>query len=174
VESATSTLQGLDDGLTARRSRLLHLAATAGVSLVLIVALLGWFGPRSATLVATTGPHRMTVEYPAITRSGVPAPFRVRIEQEQDFTGPVRIAVSDSFYEEFDFQNWYPNPATEIGEIDRVVYEFDPPAGNRFEVSLDARTGPGQLGGKESYTAQLLSETGDVLVSIDFETLVVP
>jgi hypothetical protein len=86
----------------------------------------------------------------------------------------VRIAVSDSFYEVFDFQNWYPNPATEIGEIDRVVYEFDPPAGNRFEVSLDARTGPGQLGGKESYTAQLLSETGDVLVSIDFDTLVMP
>ena len=53
MESATSTLQGLDDGLTARRSRLLHLAATAGVSLVLIVALLGWFGPRSATLVVT-------------------------------------------------------------------------------------------------------------------------
>lgn len=174
MESATSTLKGLDDGPTARRSRLLHLAATAGLLLVLIVALLGWFGPRSATKVATTGPYRMTVEYPAITRSGVPAPFRVRIEQQQAFTGPVRIAVSDSFYEEFDFQNWYPNPATEIGETDRVIYEFDPPTGTMFEVSLDARTGPGQLGGKESYSAELLSETDEVLVSIDFDTLVMP
>lgn len=174
MESPTSTLRELDDGRTARRSRLLHLVATAGVSLVLIVALVGWFGPRSAVKDATTGPYRMTVEYPAVTRSGVPAPFRVRIEQEQDFTGPVRIAVSDSFYEEFDFQNWYPNPATEIGETDRIVYEFDPPAGNRFEVSLDARTGPGQLGGKESYTAELLSETDEVLVSVDFNTVVMP
>lgn len=174
METATSTLQGLDDGRTARRSRLWHLAATAGLSLVLIVALLGWFGPRSATKVATAGPHRMTVEYPAITRSGVPAPFRVRVDQEQGFAGPVRIAVSDSFYEEFDFQNWYPNPTTEIGETDRVVYEFDPPSGTTFEVSLDARTGPGQLGGKESYTAELLGEKDEVLVSIDFDTLVMP
>ncbi len=80
----------------------------------------------------------MTVEYPAITRSGVPAPFRVRIERQQAFTGPVRIAVSDSFYEEFDFQNWYPNPATEIGEIDRVVYEFDPPATGSRSASTPA------------------------------------
>ena len=54
--------------------------------------------------------------------------------------GPITLAFSKDIFDRFDFQNWYPNPSAETAGPLRLEYEFDPPPGDLFELTLD---GPG-------------------------------
>jgi hypothetical protein len=162
-EPHTSTLTDLVD---APRGPVGRGARYAGIGLLVLVvaaAAGGLLGPRERTTMTTEGDHTLTLTYPSVTRAGQPAPLHLRIERPGGFSGPIQVSFSDDFFNHLDFQNWYPAPAGEVGEGDRVLYEFDPPPGEVFEVSLDARTSPGQFGGFDRYEVGLL--VGDATIA---------
>lgn len=145
----------------------------AGVAALVLAGAVGLLGPRTSTVDASGGGYDLTVEHASITRAGQPAPLHVRVESADTFAGPVQISVCDSLLDHFDFQNWYPNPSAETASPGQVVYEFDPPSGSVFEVSLDARTAPGQLGGREGCRIAVLVDD-EPAVAVAFTMWVMP
>ena len=143
--------------------------------MVLFVAagLAGAFGPRTGEKRTTSGSLTLSVEYAAVTRAGEPAPLHVRVEQVGGFTGPVQLALCDDYFDHLDFQSWYPTPSAEAGSGSQLLYEFDPPPGDVFEVSLDARAAPGQFGGIEECEVSVLDDAA-AQVSTSFRTWRMP
>ena len=133
-----------------------HYAGVGLLVLVVLAAVLGLLGPREGSTASAEAGYSLTLTYPQITRAGQPAPLHLRIEHADGFSGPVRVAISDELFDHLDFQSWFPSPSAEVGEAGVVVYEFDPPTGDVLEISLDARTAPGQLGGVDRYHVALL------------------
>jgi len=72
------------------------------------------------------------------------------------------------------FQSFYPNPSKETSDGRFLTYEFDPPSGDRFEVSLDARTSPDQNGSWGTYEVRLLDDDDGVDAAVRFRMVVVP
>lgn len=148
----------------------------AGLSLLILIVLagsVGLLGPRSGTTRAAADDYELRVEYPAISRAGEPAPLHIRVTSASGFDGPVELALCDDLFDDLDFQSWYPTPSAETGDASELVYEFDPPDGNVFEVSLDARAAPGQFGEVEDCAVTLLEQDVEV-VSVSFTSWRMP
>ena len=149
----------------------------AGVLLlaaILVAAAFGVLGPHTAQTSSSERGYRLEVTYPQVTRAGQPAPLHVRITAESGFGETVQVSVCDGIFDNLDFQNWYPNPAAETSTPTEVLYEFDPPiAGNVLEVSLDARSAPGQFGGIRDCEVSVLEDDRPV-VSTTFTTWRMP
>jgi hypothetical protein len=143
------------------------------MALVVVAGATGLLGTRTATTRATAAGKVLTVTYPVISRSGQPSPLHIRITSDTGFGKTIRIAMCDDLFDHLDFQNWYPNPSKETGDATRLEYEFDPPDGDTFEVSLDARSAPGQFGGVEDCKVALLEESTEV-ASVTFHSWRMP
>lgn len=134
----------------------------------------GLLGPKGGEKTASAGEYDLSVKYPAISRAGEPAPLHIRVESAGGFDGPIQIVLCDDFFDDLDFQSWYPTPSAETGDAAEIHYEFDPPPdGQIFEVSLDARSAPGQFGEVEDCTVTVLEEDVEV-VSVSFNSWRMP
>ena len=140
---------------------------------IVVAGLFGVFGLRTATVEASASGYRLEVEHAALTRAGQPSPLNIRLEHTGGFDGPIQISLCDDYFDHLDFQSWYPTPSAEAGTADTLDYEFDPPSGEVLEVSLDARTAPGQFGGKESCEVTVLEKDVPV-TSVRFSTWRLP
>lgn len=161
---------------TTPRSGLERWATRAGLialALVVLAGSVGLLGPRKGSTSASGGGYRLEVEYPAITRAGEPAPLNIRVESATGFDDKIELAVCDDFFDDLDFQNWYPNPSGETGDFSEVSYEFDPPEGRVFEVTLDARSGPGEFGEIQDCSVKVVHKDVE-LVSVSFNTWRMP
>jgi hypothetical protein len=158
------------------RSGLERWATRAGLLLLALIVLagaVGLLGPRKGNTSATGAGYELSVQYPAITRAGEPAPLHVRVESAAGFGDKVELAFCDDLFDDLDFQNWYPNPSGETGDTSALTYEFDPPDGDVFEVSLDARSAPGAFGEVEDCSVKLVDGDAE-LVSVSFHTWRMP
>lgn len=158
---------------TARRGRYVR---RSGLVLMLLIAsssFLGLYGPSERTVTTSTGPYELTMTYGSVIRSGQAVPMEVRLVHTGGFDGPVRIAFEQAVFDRLDFQNWYPNPAAEIGEGTHVLYEFDPPDGTTLAVSLDARVAPTQWGSRDTH-ALWIEVDGQQLLRTDYTVWVMP
>lgn len=146
-----------------------RLGRRAGVGLlVLITAAAGvdLLGPRTGNASATGGGYELAVEFPQISRAGEPAPLVVDITSEDAFDDAVQVRFCGEFFEHLDFQAWYPSPSAEASEAGWIVYEFDPPpTGRAFRIALDARTAPGQLGGRDACEVSVLEHEEPVVTT---------
>ena len=173
MDHPDSTTAGLADSPRSTRSRWTHRAGVAMLTLLVAAGALGLLGPRSGVVRTTAAGYELEVEHASVTRAGVPAPLHLRVTREGGFDGPVRLALCDDWFDHQDFQSWYPTPAAEVGELDKLVYEFDPPVGGTLEVSLDAHTAPGDFGGRDRCRVEVLED--DVPVTgVEFTTWRLP
>jgi hypothetical protein len=134
----------------------------------------GFLGVGSGTVTAAGDGTTLTVTHPRVVRAGLAVPFHVDVRRPVPSEDPVRLAVSAALLERFDFQNFYPNPAAETSSRNEVFFDFDPPPGKRFRLSLDARTAPDQNGSTQRYSVRLLSQGGGTVAAVDFRLWVVP
>ena len=143
------------------------------LALIVLAGSVGLLGPRKGSTQASAAGYQLDVEYPAITRAGEPAPLDVRVESAQGFDGPIQLTFCDDIFDDLDFQSWYPTPSAETGDPAEVSYEFDPPDGRVFEVSLDARAAPGQFGEIQDCAVKLLDDDVE-LASVSFNSWRMP
>ncbi len=143
------------------------------LTIFVIVGLTGLLGPRSSEVGASGGGFRLDVRYAQVTRSGLVAPLRVRVTHPGGFDGPITVAFSKDIFDRFDFQNFYPNPSAETAGPRRLEYEFDPPPGTAFELTLDVRIGPTQPPSAHRYWVAVDSEGVDV-ARVTFRMVVLP
>jgi hypothetical protein len=169
-----ATLQQPRDAPAVRRARNWRRAGLSVLLLFVVAGLVGLFGVRSATTTARGAGYTLAVHHAQVVRAGVAISFHVEVTHPGGFGGPVRLAISSDLFERFDFQNFYPNPSKETADSRYVYYEFDPPSGDSFRLSLDARTAPDQNGSTEVYRTRLLDSSDRPLVSVRFRMWVAP
>lgn len=168
-----STIDGLPDHPRGTAGCWLRRLAVGLLVLIVLAGAAGVLGPRTADTSASGGGYDLEVEYPRVTRAGQPAPLHFSITREGGFDEPVQVALCDEFFDNVDFQSWYPTPSAETGDPESLVYEFDPPREDTLEVSLDARTAPGQFGGAEKCRIEVLDKDVPV-TSVTFTTWRMP
>lgn len=168
-----STTDGLADVPRSNASRWVHRIGVTVLSVLVLAGAVGLLGPRTGEVAASGGGFDLEVEHTTITRAGVPAPLHLTITRADGFDGPVQVALCDSWFDHQDFQSWYPTPSSEVGERDRLVYEFDPPTGDTLEVSLDAHTAPGDFGGRDTCAVEVLEDDVPV-TAVEFTTWRLP
>jgi hypothetical protein len=173
-EHPDETTAGLRDTPPGPRGRAFRYAGFAVLSLVVLAAALGLLGPRTEDTTVRAAGYTLTVEYTQLTRAGQPAPLNLRVASSTSLPQVVQVRLCDELFDDLDFQNWYPNPSVESAAPRAITYEFEaPPAGNTLEVSLDARTAPGQFGEVRDCEVSVLEDDTPVL-STTFTTWRMP
>jgi hypothetical protein len=156
-----------------RRARNIRRVGIVALTIFVLAGLLGYFGPRSSAVSASGGGYQIDVRYAQVTRSGLVAPLRVRVLHAGGFDEPITLAFSKDIFDRFDFQNWYPNPSAETAGPLRLEYEFDPPPGDAFELTLDVRVGPTQPPSAHRYWVAVVSDDNEV-ARVNFRMVVMP
>lgn len=173
MSTGIRTLEEERDESAVRHARNYRRAGLTALLALVVAGLVGVLGIRSATETSTGGGSTLRVEHAQVTRAGIAAPFHVEVDRPGGFDGPIQLAVSATLLERFDFQNFYPNPSKETSDGQVLLYEFDPPTGDRFRVSLDARTAPDQNGSWDRYEVRLMDGSA-VTARVRFRMVVVP
>ncbi|GAB3263776.1 hypothetical protein GCM10027425_28390 [Alteromonas gracilis] len=165
-----STVRGLDDR---RGAPWVRRAALGAVTLAVVAAALGWLGPRTATVSAESDGYRLSVTHPAVARAGLDAPWRVRVDSEQELPPEIDIAVTGSYFDIWEAQAFHPEPteATRDGEVIRLTFVTTPGA-RTFVVAFDAYIQPAAQSGAEA-TVEVVSD-GRTVVSVSHRTRIVP
>ncbi|HEY9350188.1 MAG TPA: hypothetical protein VIP75_05805 [Acidothermales bacterium] len=156
-----------------RRARNIRRIGIVALTIFVLTGLVGVLGPRASDVSASGGGYELNVRYAQITRSGLVAPLRVLVQRPGGFDGPITLAFSKDIFDRFDFQNWYPNPSAETAGPQRLEYEFDPPLGEAFELTLDVRVGPTQPPSAHRYWVAVIEDDLPV-ARVDFRMVVMP
>ena len=172
-------LDDIDSRSVIRRRRWLHRITIGVITAILALAVLdgldvfGAYGVNTAEVRAEGDGVTLVVEYTSTTRPALASPFRVRVEQDGGFDGPITVAVSRPWIEIWDLNGVFPAPSSETGDDEWVEWEFDPPDGEIFEVFYDWRLEPARQETQDG-VLELRDETGDVLATVEFTTTVRP
>jgi hypothetical protein len=173
VDQHIPTLPAHREPERSRRARNIRRVGIVALTIFVLAGLLGYFGPRSSAVSASGGGYQLDVRYAQVTRSGLVAPLRVRVLHAGGFDEPITLAFSKDIFDRFDFQNWYPNPSAETAGPLRLEYEFDPPSGDAFELTLDVRVGPTQPPSAHRYWVAVVSDDNEV-ARVNFRMVVMP
>jgi len=151
-----------------RRLLLVFLAA------IVVVGLIGLLGTRSRTTESSGNGYDLKVHYASIARPGVAVPFDIQVEHDGGFAGPVSVAVSSSYLASVDAQAPEPQPESATSDGDLIIFQFDPPAGDEFDVAWEAEVDPtANMGRKEAMVA-VIDDAGNPAVSVSLRTWVLP
>lgn len=162
------------DRRATRRDQLFRRAFAVLLALFLLGGLLRAYGVLTRTATARGGGFELDVRYGRVTRPGLATPLEITVRSlEGSFDGPVRVAVSGEYLDQFDENGIDPDPASATADDVAVLWEFDPPPGPVLRVSLDVRVEPAVQWGRDGFVA-LLADDGDELVRVAFHTWVLP
>ncbi len=167
--TVTSDVGAERRGLYLRRGFLATLAVFVGLGAI------GVFGVRSTTVEAgSASPTRLLVEYPRVTRAGLPAAITIRVDRRETFTAPIVIAIDADYWSLFDEQGTRPQPDASTSEGPMLVWKFEPPdEGSSFVINIDAIVETGQHFGQGG-TVELRDRAGRVLRRVELNTRIAP
>ena len=136
------------------------------------LGLAGVLGVRTGVVTASGEGYELEVEFATVTRPGLATPWSTTIRHPGGFDGPIKIAVSSEYFDMFDENGLDPDPdgATADGEF--VYWEFQPPDGDEFEVSFDARIEPARQWGTDGISRLMDGER--VIAEAQYRTWVLP
>lgn len=168
----SSTLEGLEDrrldimGLWARRSFLMALAV------VLVLALFGWLGVRSATRSAQEEGWTVSVTYASVARAGLDVPWHATVTHLGGFDHTVTLALNGDYLDIYETQAFHPQPSAEWRDGRTLYLQFDAPSGDTMVVSYDAYIQPSAQQGRRGTLSVI--QAGSPVASVDFDTRLLP
>jgi hypothetical protein len=156
-----------------RRSRTLRRIGLAVLTVIVVAGAVGVFGIRTRTVTARSGGYTMSLQYPATDRADQPVHWVLTLVHPGGFTGPVDVAVTQSYLDLLDVNAIQPEPTGSRTDGGFVVWTFAPPAGATLRVLLDANI---QLNAHLGAAAvvSLLDDQGNSVVSVRYRTWVAP
>jgi hypothetical protein len=160
----------LDQLVRARRLRRVGLFVLGAV---VLAGLLNLLGVRTGTVSAEGAGYRLSVEYAEVTRPGLATSWIVEVRREGGFDGAVTLATDATYFDRFDFNQLYPEPASIAPRGEVVLYVFEEIEGELLRVAFDGRATPtfvfdlarGSTG---------LEVDGREVVRVDYTTVVMP
>jgi hypothetical protein len=132
----------------------------------------GMFGARSETASANAGGYSLVVTYPAVTRPGLAVRWSVQIRREGGLGDQVTIATTSSYFDLFDFNQFYPQPSEETSDGASTIWTFDTTGGEVMRITLDGRLEPARQDGEDAVSSILVG--GSPVVSVRYRTTVMP
>lgn len=160
----------LDDQVRARRYRRIGVAALA---VVVLAGLFNLLGVRLETVVAEGGGYRLSVEYARVTRPGLATTWTVEVRHDGGFDGPVTLATAATYFERFDFNQFYPEPATTSPRGDDILLTFEDVQGERLVLRFDGRATPAFVFDLAQGSTGLEID-GREIVRVEYTTVVMP
>ena len=154
----------------ARRYRRIGLVV---LGLVVLAGLLNRLGVRRNVVSSEADGYRLTVEYASVTRPGLSTPWEVEVTHDGGFDGPVTLATNAAYFDRFDFNQFFPEPASTASRGDVVLLTFDGIEGDRLVVRFDGRETPTYTFGLAEATTALEID-GREVVRVDYTTVVMP
>ncbi len=172
VASPTSTLPSDEDLRHVRVDRRISTVLVTSFALVVIVALFGLLGVNSTTTSTRMADGtEVELHYARITRPGLATPWAVTVRRPGGFDGPITVRSTSSYFDLFDENGLDPDPAAATQDGEMVIWEFDPPPGDTFRLSFDARIEPGAQWGRDAVTEV---EIDGSVASLAYRTWVLP
>jgi hypothetical protein len=172
VASSTSTLP-TDSGLGhARRDRWFSLGIAVVLAVIVALALTGLLGVKSGTTSTRLADGtEVELHYAQVSRPGLATPWALTVHRPGGFDGPITVRSTSAYFDLFDENGLDPDPAASTQDGEMVIWEFDPPPGDTFRLSFDARIEPGVQWGRSATTEVELD--GEVM-SMTYRTWVMP
>src|SRR5436309_3162195 len=93
-----------------RRARTLRRIGLTFIALVVLAGAVGLLGIRTRTVTATGGGYRMSLEYPWTDRSDQPVHWMLTLDHAGGFSGPVEVAITQSYLDLLDINAIEPEP----------------------------------------------------------------
>ena len=155
-----------------RRARLGRRVVIGLLILFLAAGALELFGSRTDQATAEASGYRLTVTYPSITRPGLPIRWEFEVDHAGGFDGPIRLATTFDYLHLFDISNLEPDATSATATGGDLIYDFDPPSGDVFRVSMDGNTEPGFHELPEATTTLFVDD--EPVVAVTYSTKVVP
>jgi hypothetical protein len=155
-----------------RRLRIIRRLALAVLALIVLGAVVGFFGERSRTVTATGRGYTIEVRYPSVVRDGPPASVTITVRHPSGFDGPVELVVDSAYLSAFEQPEVSPQPDSEQSAADDVVWSFSPPDGTTLVVQLE-----GQLSSKAVFAHHgrvAVQDQGQTAAEVAFTTWVWP
>jgi hypothetical protein len=155
-----------------RSARRWRRAGLAFLLILLGLGVAGVFDQAEDDVSASAGSVDLRVSYPDRVRAGLESSLDITVENPAGLTAPVELAVSREWIEMFDLGAIEPAPDAETGDPERLIWTFEPPPGDRLEVSVALTLRPAVRTGEEG---QVVLLSGDApFATVDFDTSVVP
>lgn len=172
MASSMSTLPH-DEGLRhARVDRRISTALVGLFTIVVVVALFGLLGVKSATTSTRMADGtEVELHYARITRPGLASPWAVTVHRPGGFDGPIIVRSTSEYFDLFDENGLDPDAAAATQDGEMVIWEFDPPPGETFRLSFDARIEPGAQWGRDATTE---IEIDGAVATLSYRTWVLP
>jgi hypothetical protein len=171
-ERSTSTRPGIEPIGKLRRYRAARRAGLGAMGLIVLLGVGNVLGPRTGTAMVSDDGIELAVTYARVTRSGLATPWTVRVRSSAGFSRPITLTTSATYFERFDFNQWYPEPASTTRRGDLLVLTFEPPEGEVLRVDFDGRASPTFGLGSAATTA--LETQGMPPLSVEYRTVVMP
>ena len=169
----TSTLPEVRPDSDVRRARTGRRIGITLLALFVLAGAVGLLGTREAEKTATGGGFELTVTYPQISRPGHAVRPEFVVKRPGGFDGPVKMRFSSDWFDLFDENAFVPSPDSETTTGAYTLYEFAPPPGDTFVITVDTRIEPArQRGG--SGEASVLDESGAPVVTVRYRTRILP
>ena len=172
AKAAHSTLPDAPSSERLRLGRAARRVFIVGLFVFLGLGLAGMLGVRTGTVVATGDGYELEVTYARVTRPGLATPWSTTVRHPGGFDGPIAIAVSSEYFDMFDENGLDPDPSGSTADGEFVYWEFEPPEGDVFEVSFDARIEPARQWGRDGVSR--LMDGGRVIAEAHYKTWVLP
>ncbi|MBB4633464.1 hypothetical protein [Sphingosinicella soli] len=167
---------GYPDGITEThlRSHRWHRSASPlsfiVLAAIILIGVSGRLGGMPNPSRSATGPAaRLTLEAPAIARSGMVFEMRLRIDAARALARPV-VAVSPGYWRELTINTMIPAPSDE--RYGKGGYRFEYAAlaaGDTLIIKIDGQINPALVGGTEGHITLLDGETPIVSLPVRME-----
>ena len=170
----TTTLPEQRSLAQVRRARNGRRVALALLVVFVLCGAAGVFGTRTAERSASGGGFDVTVTYPATTRPGHAVKYEVEVRRVGGFRGePIRMRFAADYFDLFDENGFTPDPEAASTDRDYDYFEFLPPTGEVFRVSVDTRVEPAVQRGR-SGEVSVLDGSSRPAVTVTYRTRVWP
>lgn len=155
-----------------RRARTFRRTALTLLGAFVLLGMAGVFGSRSGTASASAGGYSIDVTYPAMTRPGLAVRWSVEISRPGGLGDELVLATTSAYFDLFDFNQFYPQPAEETSNSRVTIWTFDTPDADAMRITLDGRLEPARQNGADAVTSILVD--GKSVVSVRYRTRVMP
>lgn len=145
------------------------------LTVIVIAGLLEVFGVRSRSVSAESPDRQVSlkVHYAQVARAGLAVPFEITVRRQGGFDQKIVLSVSNEYLGIFDQNAKSPEPTEETASDREIEWRFDPPDGDTFTFSLDARVQGSRHWGRAG-VVRLLDEAGSQLTQVKFKTWLAP
>ncbi len=168
------TVPPLDSG-PGRVERSMRAVVLLGMLVVAILAVTNRLGLRTDVVSADGGGMRLEVEYPAVTRPGVPSALSIEVTSldGEELPAEVIVRITSEYLSLFDQAQPSPQPSQATATSEDTEWTFDVAPGARtMTATIEARLHPSLQRSRSARIAVI--DGGTEAVAVELDTTVVP